>query len=215
MYGSKYQWAEFSMGTYVKRDRVYKTERFEFDLDLCTAYSYEWWMFVIRVGNTIYVNAARYSMQTDAHQHMAKNIIECSEPERHGLKVVSVYYREGLNHLDTAIRNMRFEITQLTQAIAKPRSRKATNANRRERIKDLKARIVETKKLMRIIDKQITRNAELKAAKNTEQYERKFKREQLKRMRTERLERERIEHISQSAPVEYTGLRLVRSEGAL
>lgn len=109
-----------STGNYVKSRHHYESGRFSFDLTNCEARSYDWWVFVLRVGNVIYVNHASYSMQTSKHQDMADNILSAEMPSRHGLKVQYVCYREGLQDLRGAINNMRHEIDQLVTAIHNP-----------------------------------------------------------------------------------------------
>jgi len=141
------------VGSYCKRDHEFKSSQFAFDMNTCSAYSYDWWQFVKRVGNTIYFNNARYSMQTDLHQNMAWNILICERPELYGIKVKTVYYREGLNHLDSAIRNLEYQIKELKEAIARPRSRKKTNADRIKRIESLKAEIKEVIELIKVFNK--------------------------------------------------------------
>lgn len=144
-------WREFAVGRYVKRDNVHRTNRFEFDRDTCTATSYGWWVFVKKVGKTIYVNRARYSMQTDIHQDMADNILKFEQPELYGIKIVSVYYRCGLNHLDRAISDYEYWIRQHTEDMVKPRTHKLKNLWRKAEIKRLRKEIVNAKRLDKIL----------------------------------------------------------------
>lgn len=159
-------------GDYRKSRNCFVTRKFELNMTTCEAWSYDWWQFVIKVGNTIYFNDASYSMQTRQHQRLAQNIIDAECPEQFGIRVKYVYYREGLNHLDTAIRNMQFNIQQLKEAINKPRSHRKTNKSRRERIVELKQEIKDTRKLMRVLNKQRRLNAEVRRKLDDEQYER-------------------------------------------
>ncbi len=147
-----------SVGTYIHSRNSFESKQFKFNLNTCEAVSYDWWVFVLKVGNTIYFNDASYSMQTSGHQYMARNILKNEMPERFGIKVKNVYIREGLNKLDLAIKNREFRIEQLREAIASPRSWKSTNHKRREEIKTLEATIKEYKRLMPIFNSQIASN---------------------------------------------------------
>lgn len=160
--GHNYDWSEFAVGNYRRGSNAFMTKRFYFDLDTCVATSYDWWVFVLRVGNTIYLNDASYSMQTRMHQHMAHNILKIELPKRFGLKIEKLDVREGLNHLDQAVKNREFEIEQLLGAIKKPRSWKSTNDTRRARIQELKQDIKLYKRLIPKFDAQFEKNRAIK-----------------------------------------------------
>jgi len=140
-------------GRYVQRDNEFKSMRFTFNLNTCEAYSYDWWLFVKRVDHTIYFNNASYSMETSKHQEMAMNILALEQPKKHGLKVKTVYIKEGLNHLDRAIINRLHEIETLKAKIAAPRTHKKTNAWRVERIKEVEKDIAEIKEMQKLFTK--------------------------------------------------------------
>lgn len=154
---------QYSVGAYIQRDHKFKTKQFEFDALTCEATSYGWWVFVLKIGDTIYFNNARYSMQTDKHQDMASNILENSDIKSHGLKQKTLFIKEGLNHLNQAIKNRVFEITKLKLAIAKPRSWKSTNAWRKLQIKSLRAEIALYYKLLPKFEEQLSLNGRLRS----------------------------------------------------
>lgn len=136
-----------NIGKYDREENKYYSLRFDFYLNDCTAYSYSWWQFVKRAGDTIYVNTAHYSMQTDQHQNMARNILKMADVEGHGLKIKYVSVRCGLNHVDREIRGIEYDIKEIQVKIANPRSHKKTNESRLNRINYLKDRIEELKEL--------------------------------------------------------------------
>lgn len=148
----------YGVGDYNARQGTFSSKQFSFDLEQCEAYSYDWWLFVLRVGDVIYFNNAHYSMQTHTHQNMAKNILAAECPEQFGIKVVYVYIREGLHRIGDAIDNIYGEIDTIQSRIANPKSKKATNLKRVQTIKELRAQIVEYRQLKKLIDRQLTKN---------------------------------------------------------
>lgn len=134
-------------GSYKVRSHKYESGQFEFDLTTCEAWSYGWWQFVQRVGNTIYFNDSSYSSQTDLHQAMAKNILLCEAPEEFGLRVKYVYVREGLNNMNRAIENQKYEIRKLEEKISNPRSQKKLLKYRLSELKRLKRKLLDLYKL--------------------------------------------------------------------
>lgn len=179
-------------GKYCRRDNQFKSKRYYFDLDTCEAYSYNWWQFVIKIGNTIYFNDPSYSMQTHLHQTMAKNVLlwegvgtnyEHKNPLFKGIKIVYVYYREGLNHLDNAISNMYYEIRCIKEAMANPRSLKRKNKERVKEIARLEKRIKRTRKFMVRVNRQKTVNEKILSQKRDRIFKAEMKRDELKRMR--------------------------------
>lgn len=184
-------------GKYVQRDNQFKSKQFTFDLDLCEAHSYGWWLFVIKVGSTIYFNNFHCSMQTGVHQEMARNILMWEgvgsryayrEPKQtplfKSIQIKYVYYKEGLNHLELAVKNMRFEISQIEAAIKNPKSRKATNKIRAAHILSLKKEIKATQKLDKILTRQFKINDKIKSAKEDALYLKEEKRIEAKHLKT-------------------------------
>jgi hypothetical protein len=137
---------KFNVGTYVRKTHHFMSRQFRFDLSNCEARSYDWWVFVLRIGDTVYFNNISYSMQTRGHQNMAWNILSC-ELVGSGLKVKTLYIKEGFQDLNGAHIRMAQEIAVLRTAIARPRSRKKANKRRYENIESLEKRMVEIRKL--------------------------------------------------------------------
>lgn len=205
MFSNYYYGRKTEIGSFVKSRNSYESKQFKFDLDTCEAYSYDWWLFCIKIDDVIYFNDSSYSMQTSQHQRMAQNILKSAGAKEHGYKIEYVYFKEGLNHLNNSISNMEFEIHQLEEKIKSPRTRKATNQDRKQRIKFLQKRIKEAQDLKKIIDSQLEKNAEIRRAKEEAAWEKLHKARQLARMKAEKKFQEKLDRLQNFPP-----LKLVR-----
>lgn len=120
---------------YVKTLNALKSSNFEFYLDTNKAYSYGWWLFCTEVNGKIIFNNTTYSMSTCKHQGKALSILNYN----YDLKLTRT--RASLADLPEAlyseVQGTKAEIRSLIKAIRKPRTHKAKNAERRERIADL------------------------------------------------------------------------------
>ena len=139
-------------GAYKKKLNQYKTNTFEFNLNNCTAFSYNWWQFVFKYQDTIYFNNAHYSMQTYGHQRMAQNILELENAEAHGYKIKYVYVKMGLNNIDREIGNKLNDIRCIQDKMNNPNSRKKTNIDRVSSIENIRDQIVKLQELQKIYE---------------------------------------------------------------
>ena len=109
----------------------------DFSLESLTGHSYGWWNMVQVINGLVVFNWYSYSSSTSKHQRKVSNLLDDL-----GLKVdLRIDARKGLQDLDTAISDYQYEITQLVHEINKPRTHKAKNEERAERIKKIQAKI--------------------------------------------------------------------------
>ncbi len=60
-------------------------------------------------GKTLVRNRVGYSMQTGVHQGMLDRVLELEDPESHGIKVLNVYTRKGLQNLRGEIEDLFYD----------------------------------------------------------------------------------------------------------
>ena len=123
----------------LKTKAIYKASNVVFDADNMKAFSYDWWQFVGRLEDgTILFNEHNYSVTTGAHQRKVRYVMD-----ELGIEYITYNSRTGLQEgvhtsLLHAQDELDYEIDKLNEAISKPRSRKSTNENRRDRIAQLR-----------------------------------------------------------------------------
>lgn len=131
---------------YFPKLKVFKSERCEFDPHNMIAHSYGWWQFVACIRGEVVFNNARYSMQTGKQQAIIRDLLN-----KLGVKYRTVSIKSGLtrSQLQREIGTTRYNIGQLENAIANPRSRAKTNEWRGRQIGSLERHIITVRKLMR------------------------------------------------------------------
>lgn len=123
---------------YYSRLDVYRTSNNEVSLTSQRAYSYGWWKYwTVDNGISIF-NNTYYSQSTCKHQREALKLIR--EPD-----LILYHTKESLGNPAKALQNevdgMQYEIRQLEKAITRPRSHKAKNEERYQKIKEYQERI--------------------------------------------------------------------------
>lgn len=114
-----------------------------FDPKTLEATSFNWWYFVKKIGGKVVFNEYRYSSYTTRHQRKVERLME-----QLGIKVdVVVEAPKGLQNLSDAIEHHEYQIRELIGAMQRPRTQKAKNAWRAERVRELQARVKTLRKL--------------------------------------------------------------------
>ncbi len=130
---------------YFERAGIYKGSNFTFNPKTLTAYSYDWWRFVEKIGSRIVFNDFRYSNTTARHQWKIKNLLRDL-----GIHVdMELEAPGGLQNLNSAIELYRERIVTLQLEILKKGTKKAKNLERKKQISVYKKKILEVKKLIR------------------------------------------------------------------
>ena len=131
---------------YFKRLNLYKANNVQFKPETNTATSYDWWEFVKEIKGKIVFNNYNYSNSTCKHQSKVRWDVLMD------LNIdidVEIEAPQGLQNLSSAIDHYNMLISDLKEAISKPRTHKSKNQERKEQIKSYQAKIKEVKKLMR------------------------------------------------------------------
>jgi hypothetical protein len=130
---------------YLARANIYKASNVHFDATICEAYSYGWWRFVERIGGQIVFNWYAYSNTTIKHQWKVWRLLRDL-----GITIdAEIESPAGLQDLDSSLQLYAKRIERLEAAIAKPRSKKKKNEERRTAIESMKHKILLVKGLMR------------------------------------------------------------------
>lgn len=108
------------------------------------AYSYGWWRFVEKIGSYLVFNNYNYSPTTNRHQRDIRKLIG------YKTKTLDIQARKGLQDLDTAIEDYKYDIKSLLELINKPKTHASKNAERRNMIKEIEKKIELVQKLIRI-----------------------------------------------------------------
>lgn len=104
-----------------------------------TATSYGWWIYAKRIGGLMVFNDYFYSSMTCQHQWKLRRLFRDL-----GIEIdLFIEAPAGLQDLGSATELYNSRIKALETLIAKPKSRKATNARRRQEIAELKLKIAE------------------------------------------------------------------------
>jgi hypothetical protein len=124
---------------------IFKASNVSFDPAKFEARSYKWWIFVKVIGDRVIFNSYSYSPSTSKHQSKVRSLLDTL-----GIKVdVSIEAPRGLQDLDSALNHYGYQIKELREAIANPKSRKAKNTERLAQIKAIEAKITEVERLQR------------------------------------------------------------------
>lgn len=141
----KYEFQGLSL-KYYPRLHQFKAANVKFNPENLQAYSYDWWRFVEKMGPFLVFNNFRYSVSTSKHQNKVSSLLDQLGFETD----FSFEAPDGLQNLDSAIKHYERKITSLREEIAKPRSHKAKNDERRWEIKNHQETIKIIKKLNRL-----------------------------------------------------------------
>ena len=124
---------------YYKRLKQYKASNMVVDLENQTAHSYGWWCFWTVENGVSLFNSTFYSQSTCGHQSKASRVID------RGHDLVLRHTKANLTNPAEAviseINGIVYEIEQLTELIKKPRTHKAKNEQRRQKIEEHKKQI--------------------------------------------------------------------------
>jgi hypothetical protein len=124
---------------------LYKASNVTFDPNTNVALSYGYWKFVKVINNELVFNSYRYSVTTARHQRRIRRLLV-----ELGLEInVEIECPKGLDDLVSSLRFYSQQIADLETAIAKPRSQKAKNAERRAEIDTLQHKIKIVRRLMK------------------------------------------------------------------
>ena len=124
------------------------------------AYSYAWWLFVVRYKGLVIFNNSNYSNSTNGHQSKVRDVlydlnIKIDVELNHTLKS----FGEFKEHrpfdgdfvkaaIEDEIENIERINKNLADLIKKPRTRKSTNEKRAQQIKENKTQIQKLKKVL-------------------------------------------------------------------
>lgn len=116
---------------------VFKASNVSFDPTTLEAHSYRWWLFVKVIGDRVIFNDYSYSPSTGQHQNKVLSLLS-----QLGIKIDAyVESPSGLQELSSAITHYQYQIKQLKDAIANPRSRNGKNEQRAKEILSLEGKI--------------------------------------------------------------------------
>jgi hypothetical protein len=128
---------------YYKKLGLFKASNVAFYPTTLEATSYDWWVFVKRIGGKIVFNSFRYSPTTNKHQSKVRSLLE-----QLGINIdFEISAPKGLQNLQSAIDHYEYSINALQQEIANPRSRKGKNILREQQIRDMQKQIEIVKRL--------------------------------------------------------------------
>ena len=120
---------------HLKRTNTLKSSNFSMDLDTLKAYSYGWWLFCTKLDGAVIFNNTHYSPSTCKHQNKAYRVLD------YKANLTLRHTRKNLTDLKTAfeneLANVQAKISSLEALIAKPRTHKAKNIERRADISKL------------------------------------------------------------------------------
>jgi hypothetical protein len=111
----------------MKRTGIYKGSNVTFDPNTLKAHSYNWWLFVAKIGGKVVFNNYSYSVSTSKHQSKVRGIMS-----KLGINIdLFVEAPEGLDNLDNSLGYMRRRIDTLLGEISKGRESSRAQAVRR------------------------------------------------------------------------------------
>ena len=153
---------------YYKRLKEYKASNVSLTVEpKLEAYSYGWWLFVVRYKGLVIFNDTNYSNPTCKHQSKVRGVlddlgIEIDIELNHTVKTLGQYgpptMYKGENSpsdgdyvkaaIEDEIENIELINKNLADLIKKPRTRKSTNEKRAQQIKENKNQIKKLKKVL-------------------------------------------------------------------
>lgn len=130
---------------YSKKRSRYEISNCHFDPISLRAVSYNWWLFVAKIGGKLVFNSFTYSNTTTKHQSKVKSLLR-----QLGIAIdTHIEAPQGLNNLDSSIKYYENQIQLLELQIAKPRSQQAKNLERQNQIEFYESKIKEVQELVR------------------------------------------------------------------
>lgn len=121
----------------MKRTPIYKASNVVFNHENIEATSYDWWVFVKRIGKRVVFNSYRYSVSTAKHQRKVRTLMR-----ELGIRVdIEVSFRESLSEVTQVHQLKRLQARQdahdlelaETKRLERNRKRRARRALKRER----------------------------------------------------------------------------------
>lgn len=109
------------------------------------AISWNWWFYIKEIKGKLVLNNYSYSNSTSKHQRNGSALFNYN----FDLVIETEKSLDDPNCLYDAINEYRFKIAELERAIAKPRSRKSTNEERKQQIEHYKEKIESIETLIR------------------------------------------------------------------
>ena len=147
---------------YYKRLKEYKASNVSLTVEpRLEAYSYGWWLFVVKYKGLVIFNNTYYSSSTNGHQAKVRGVLS-------NLNIkIDIELNNTLNSfgefrenrpqdgdfvkaaIENEIENIELINKNLADLIKKPRTRKTTNEKRAQQIKENKTQIQKLKKVLR------------------------------------------------------------------
>ena len=154
---------------YYKKLKEYKASNVSLTIEpKLEAYSYAWWLFVVRYKGLVIFNDTNYSNPTGKHQSKVRGVlydlgIKIDIELNNTVKTLGQYgpptMYKGENRpsdgdyvraaLENEIENIQLINKTFADLIKKPRTRKSTNKFRAQQIKENKTQIQKLKKVLR------------------------------------------------------------------
>ena len=147
---------------YYKKLKEYKASNVSLTIEpKLEAYSYNWWLFVVRYKGLVIFNNTTYSSSTGGHQYKVRRVLE-ELNIKIDIELNNTFksFGEFKEHrpsdgdyvkaaLESEIKNIELINKNLADLIKKPRTRKTTNEKRAQQIKENKTQIQKLKKVLR------------------------------------------------------------------
>lgn len=133
---------------FYKTQNCYKASNVELhvkDKEL-SAYSYDWWLFLTKIGDKVIFNNYSYSPSTSGHQSKVRRQLEAL-----GIKIdLFITAPKGLDKLDIAITHYENLIAGFTNDLLTKRLHKKTRVAHLGQIEDWREKIKVIKDLMKV-----------------------------------------------------------------
>jgi len=140
--------AEKSSGLkYMVRADEYKSSNVYYSVPGEFAVSYGWWRFVSRINGVLIFNTLRYSPSTGKHQSKVMSLLDSLGLEYYRVET-RLSLSEGTVALESCIKNLEDDNTEMQKAIDKKGNRKTTNIRRAKKIELNKTEIKTLKKII-------------------------------------------------------------------
>ena len=150
---------------YYTRLKEYKASNVSLTIEpKLEAYSYAWWLFVVRYKGLVIFNNTTYSNSTSGHQYKVRRVlydlnikidIELNNTRKSFDKSYGLYAPKPPSDgdyvkaaIENEIENIELTNKKLADLIKKPRTRKSTNEKRAQQIEKNKNQIKKLKKVL-------------------------------------------------------------------
>ena len=146
---------------YYKRLKEYKASNVSLKVEpKLEAYSYAWWLFVVRYKGLVIFNNTSYSSSTSGHQYKVRRVLDDLNIEidielNNTRRSFGEFHQHRPSDGDFVKAAIKDEIVRiglinknLADLIQKPRTRKSTNEKRAQQIKENKNQIKKLKKVL-------------------------------------------------------------------